>query len=68
MQYKIKGLEKSFTIRRTVQGIGVEQSFLLSILPKILSIKIKQSSKIRRAKLYIRQLRGKSGLTGKPLV
>jgi len=55
-----RGLGKSFTIRRSVQGIGIEQIFLLNS-PKILSITKKQSSKVRRAKLYfIRALRGKS--------
>lgn len=55
-----RGLGKSFTLRRTVQGIGVEQVFLLNS-PKIVSIVKKQSSKVRRAKLYfIRSLRGKS--------
>ena len=54
-----RGLGKSFTIRRTVQGVGVEQVFLLHS-PKILSITKKQSSKVRRAKLYFLR-----GLTGK---
>ena len=54
-----RGLGKSFTIRRTVQGIGVEQVFLLNS-PKILSITKKQSSKVRQAKLYFLR-----GLTGK---
>jgi len=55
-----RGLGKSFTLRRTVQGIGVEQIFLLNS-PKIVSIVKKQSSKVRRAKLYfIRSLKGKS--------
>ena len=54
-----RGLGKSFTIRRAVQGIGVEQVFLLNS-PKILSITKKQSSKVRRAKLYFLR-----GLTGK---
>jgi large subunit ribosomal protein L19 len=55
-----RSLGKSFTIRRTVQGIGVEQIFLLHS-PKIISIIKKQSSKVRRAKLYfIRDLSGKS--------
>ena len=55
-----RGLGKSFTLRRTVQGIGVEQVFLANS-PKITSIVKKQSSKVRRAKLYfIRSLRGKS--------
>ncbi len=53
-------LGKSFTIRRSVQGIGIEQIFLLNS-PKITTITKKQSSKVRRAKLYfIRSLRGKA--------
>jgi large subunit ribosomal protein L19 len=55
-----RGLGKTFMIRRTVQGIGVEQIFVLNS-PKILSITKKQSSKVRRSKLYfLRNLRGKS--------
>ena len=55
-----RGLGKTFTLRRSVQGIGVEQVFLVHS-PKILSIFKKQSSKIRRAKLYfIRSLTGKA--------
>jgi large subunit ribosomal protein L19 len=57
---KNKNLGKTFTIRRNVQGIGIEQIFLLNS-PKIASLTIKQSSKIRRAKLYfIRNLKGKA--------
>ena len=57
---KNKGLGKTFTLRRTVQGIGVEQIFVLNS-PKIVSILKKQESKVRRAKLYfIRQLKGKA--------
>lgn len=55
-----RGLGQSFTIRRTVQGVGVEQIFLVNS-PKIVSITKKQSSKVRRAKLYfIRTLVGKA--------
>ena len=57
---KNRGIGKSFIIRRTVQGIGIEQVFVLNS-PKKLSIKKKQESKDRRAKLYfIRNLRGKA--------
>ena len=57
-----RGLGKSFTLRRTVQGIGVEQIFLFHS-PKIVSIVKKQSYKVRRAKLYfVRDLIGKSKL------
>jgi large subunit ribosomal protein L19 len=55
-----RGLGKSFVLRRTVQGIGVEQIFVLNS-PKVVSIVKKQSSKVRRSKLYyIRNLRGKA--------
>jgi large subunit ribosomal protein L19 len=55
-----RGLGKSFTLRRTVQGIGIEQVFVAHS-PKIVSIYKKQSSKVRRANLYfIRFLSGKS--------
>lgn len=54
-----RGLGKTFTMRRTVQGVGVEQIFLVNS-PKIVSITKKQSYKIRRAKLYfLRDLIGK---------
>lgn len=57
---KNRGLGKTFTIRRNVQGIGVEQGFLFNS-PKITSIVRKQASKVRRAKLYfIRALSGKA--------
>jgi large subunit ribosomal protein L19 len=48
---KNRTLSKTFTIRRYVQSIGLEQIFLLHS-PKISSLLIKQSSKIRKAKLY----------------
>jgi len=55
-----RNLGKSFTLRRTVAGVGVEQIFLLNS-PKIVSVTKKQSSKVRRAKLYfIRSLSGKA--------
>ena len=55
-----KGVRKTFTIRRSVQGIGVEQLFLLHS-PKLVSITKKQRSKVRQSKLYyIRELRGKA--------
>jgi large subunit ribosomal protein L19 len=55
-----RGIGQSFTLRRTVQGIGVEQVFVTNS-PKIVSIIRKQSSKVRRAKLYyLRALSGKA--------
>lgn len=53
------GFRRNFTLRRTVQGVGVEQVFCL-YSPKLISIVTKQSAKVRRAKLYfIRSLTGK---------
>lgn len=55
-----RGISQSFTLRRTVQGIGVEQIFVTNS-PKIVSMTRKQSSKVRRAKLYyLRSLSGKA--------
>jgi large subunit ribosomal protein L19 len=55
-----RGIGQSFTLRRTVQGIGVEQVFVTNS-PKIVSITRKQASKVRRAKLYyLRALSGKA--------
>jgi len=55
-----RGIGQSFSIRRSVQGVGVEQIFLFHS-PKIVSITKKQSSKVRRAKLYyLRELSGKA--------
>ncbi len=57
---KNKGLGKSMTIRKTVQGISLEQNFPIHS-PKISSIIVKQSSIVRRAKLYfLRKLSGKA--------
>jgi len=46
-----RGLGESFLLRRNVQGVGVEQVFLLNS-PKILSVIKKQESTVRRAKLF----------------
>jgi large subunit ribosomal protein L19 len=53
-------INKTITVRRIIQGIGVERSFLIHS-PKIETIKIQQSSKIRRSKLYyLRNLMNKA--------
>jgi large subunit ribosomal protein L19 len=55
---KNRGINKTFTLRRFVQGIGVEQIFCANS-PKIQKIIKKQSSKMKRAKLYfLRKLSG----------
>ncbi len=55
-----RGLGKTFILRRSVQGVGVEQIFLFHS-PQISSIIKKQSSKVRRAKLFfVRRLSDKA--------
>ena len=57
---KNSGINKTITVRRIMQGIGVERGFLVRS-PKIKSIEIKRSSKVRRSKLYyLRELSGKA--------
>ncbi len=45
------GLRETFTVRRVVQGEGVERVFALHS-PRVLDIKVIKSGKIRRAKLF----------------
>nr|ALG63628.1 ribosomal protein L19 [Guillardia theta] len=45
------GLNTTVTVRRVVQGIGVERIYLINS-PKLKSFEILRSSKIRRSKLY----------------
>ena len=46
-----EGMRAMFTVRRIVQGEGVERQFPLHS-PKIAKIEVKRSGKVRRAKLY----------------
>lgn len=55
---KGSGVRETFTVRRIVQGGGVERVFPLHS-PNVKDVKVKKSYKIRRAKLYY--LRDKSG-------
>jgi large subunit ribosomal protein L19 len=45
------GLSETFTVRRIVQGEGVERIFMLHS-PKLESIKVTRQGNVRRAKLY----------------
>jgi large subunit ribosomal protein L19 len=48
---KGRGLSRMITVRRLVQGEGVERIFPVHS-PKIAKIEIKKTGKVRRAKLY----------------
>ena len=52
------GINKTFTVRRVFQGVGVERVFFLNS-PKIEKITVVRQGQIRRAKLYF--LRERSG-------
>ena len=57
---KNSSINTTITVRKTLQGIGVERIFLIHS-PKIDSIKVLRSSKVRRSKLYyLRNLKGKA--------
>lgn len=57
---KNNSINTTITVRKILQGIGVERVFLVHS-PKVDSITILRSSKVRRAKLYyLRNLRGKA--------
>src|SRR2546421_9045328 len=45
------GMREVFTVRRIVQGEGVERIFPLNS-PKIAKVEIKRTGRVRRAKLY----------------
>lgn len=57
---KNSSINTTITVRKILQGIGVERIFLIHS-PKIDSMTVLRSSKVRRAKLYyLRNLRGKA--------
>lgn len=57
---KNAGLNTTITLRRVMQGVGVERVYLLHS-PKLKSFEVLRSSKIRRAKLYyLRERFGKA--------
>ena len=57
---KNSGLNKTITVRKIMQGIGIERCFLIHS-PKLDSIEILSSAKVRRSKLYyLRNLSGKA--------
>jgi large subunit ribosomal protein L19 len=52
------GMRETFTVRRLVQGEGVERVFPLHS-PKVSKVEVKRTGEVRRAKLYY--LRGRVG-------
>lgn len=57
---KNSSINTTITVRKVLQGIGIERVFLIHS-PKVDSITILRSAKVRRAKLYyLRNLKGKA--------
>jgi large subunit ribosomal protein L19 len=55
-----EGMRECFTVRRLVQGEGVERVFPLHS-PKIAKVEVKRTGRVRRAKLYyLRERVGKA--------
>ena len=59
IQISGEGLNKTFTVRKISNGVGVERIFPFSS-PNIAEVKVLKHGKVRRAKLYyLRELVGK---------
>lgn len=59
IQIKGEGLNKTFTVRKISNGVGVERIFPFST-PNLVDVKVLKRGKVRRAKLYyLRELVGK---------
>jgi large subunit ribosomal protein L19 len=57
---KHSSINTTITVRKVFQGVGIERVFLINS-PKIDSMTVLRSSKVRRAKLYyLRDLKGKA--------
>jgi large subunit ribosomal protein L19 len=51
LRFQGHGPRKTFTVRRIVSGEGVERTFPLHS-PRVASVEVRRSGKVRRAKLY----------------
>lgn len=61
LQKKNSSINTTITVRKILQGIGIERVFLIHS-PKLDSITVQRLSKVRRSKLYyLRNLKGKAG-------
>jgi len=71
-----RGVNASFTVRRTIGDEGVERKFLLHS-PNVTDIRVKRRGRVRRAKLYylrsrigkarkLREIRGAAKKTAEP--
>ena len=57
---KNSSINTTITVRKILQGIGIERIFLIHS-PKVDSISVLRSAKVRRSKLYyLRNLKGKA--------
>jgi large subunit ribosomal protein L19 len=57
---KNSSINKTITVRRVLQGIGIERIFFIHS-PKLVSLEVTKSSRVRRSKLYyLRNLSGKA--------
>jgi len=57
---KNSSINTTITVRKILQGVGIEKVFLIHS-PKVESINVLRSSKVRRSKLYyLRNLKGKA--------
>lgn len=55
-----RGLNSSFTVRKTSHGVGVERTFQTHS-PDIAAVEVKRRGDVRRAKLYyLRELSGRA--------
>ena len=58
------GIRESFTVRRVVQGVGVERAFPVHS-PKVERVAVKRQGRVRRGKLYyLRRRTGKGTRLG----